>query len=472
MCIINRPESMPLFSSTGTFFVSFTPKPISNPYSIPWPHVSLPNFHRKFLLPKAASLSGSAADFPEQVAGETYGKRKRRSSVAGIEQDELVDPAELAEPDSVFFEFNGVNIHHKIIHHQEGNTEQTGNDTEMAKIGLPMILLHGFGASVFSWDLVMKPLARILRSRVLAFDRPAFGLTSRVFLKDTSVPNPYSMAFSVLATVSFIEMLGMGKAILLGHSAGCLVAVNTYFEAPEKVAALILVAPAIVAPLVLTKQNKENETGENQQRGDPTRNESKDNLLLRIWKGLNNFGEFIAAFVARIFKGIKDLIGSIYTKLVVMVLRSSLAVLLVRMVMNKFGILAIRNAWYDATQVTDHVLKGYTKPLKAKGWEKALLEFTIAMLTDSSSKSKPPLTKRLSEIKCPVLIITGDTDRLVPSWNAERLSRAIPNSTFEVIKNCGHVPQEEKSEEFLTVVEKFLRITFGQQHGWLQQQVT
>lgn len=60
-----------------------------------------------------------------------------------------------------------------------------------------------------------------------------------------------------------------------------------------------------------------------------------------------------------------------------------------------------------------------------------------------------------------MLIVTGDTDRLVPSWNAERLSRAIPNSTFEVIKNCGHLPHEEKVDEFLSVVERFLQRVFG-----------
>lgn len=41
------------------------------------------------------------------------------------------------------------------------------------------------------------------------------------------------------------------------------------------------------------------------------------------------------------------------------------------------------------------------QPLRAKGWEKALLEYTIAMLTDSASKSVPPLRKRLAEITCP-----------------------------------------------------------------------
>jgi hypothetical protein len=29
--------------------------------------------------------------------------------------------------------------------------------------------------------------------------------------------------------------------------------------------------------------------------------------------------------------------------------------------MDKFGILAVRNAWYDPSKVTDHVIQGYTK---------------------------------------------------------------------------------------------------------------
>lgn len=60
-----------------------------------------------------------------------------------------------------------------------------------------------------------------------------------------------------------------------------------------------------------------------------------------------------------------------------------------------------------------------------------------------------------------MLVVTGDTDRLVPAWNTERVARAIPGATFEVIKNCGHLPQEERVEEFLSVVERFLRRAFG-----------
>jgi predicted alpha/beta hydrolase family esterase len=60
-----------------------------------------------------------------------------------------------------------------------------------------------------------------------------------------------------------------------------------------------------------------------------------------------------------------------------------------------------------------------------------------------------------------VLVVTGDTDRIVPAWNAERVAHAIPGARFEVIKGSGHLPQEERPEEFLLVVERFLQTVFG-----------
>lgn len=56
-----------------------------------------------------------------------------------------------------------------------------------------------------------------------------------------------------------------------------------------------------------------------------------------------------------------------------------------------------------------------------------------------------------------VLVVTGDKDRLVPVWNSKRISEAIPGSSFEVMKECGHIPHEEKPDEFLTIVARFLK---------------
>jgi hypothetical protein len=152
-------------------------------------------------------------------------RQRRRRSVAGIDQDELLDPEALADPDSSFFELNGVRLHHKVCSHEdEDSSSDQSSDVTVSeagrhRVGLPILLLHGFGASVFSWSRVMRPLARIAGAKVLAFDRPAFGLTSRAsWSGDDSKPlNPYSMAFSVMATLAFIDYLGVEKAVIVGY---------------------------------------------------------------------------------------------------------------------------------------------------------------------------------------------------------------------------------------------------------------
>ncbi|MCL7038646.1 hypothetical protein MKW94_024643, partial [Papaver nudicaule] len=418
---------------------------------------------------KAASSAG-AADYNEQMLGSK--KKKKSQKIAGIEQDELLDPVELADPDSCFCEFKGVHIHYKVAG-EEGTEENGANvlsvnqdplnidQPSKKRNGFPMVLLHGFGASLFSWDRVLKPLAQCIGSKVIAFDRPAFGLTSRIFNEpktansstqssgeetDLQPLNPYCMTFSVLTTMYFINLLVAEKIILVGHSAGSLVAVNTYFEAPERVAALILVAPAFAAPLSsppkLVKENHQ-ET-ENQANDDGSRSKVGSNPFRKIMDVLSKISTYITLAVTGTLKAIAKIANSLFKKALKSILRTSFAAALIRIVIDKFGIAGVKNAWYDRSQVTDDILQGYTKPLKTKGWDKALLEFVVAMLTDSESESNPPLSQRLKDISCPVLIVTGDTDRLVPSWNAVRVSRAIPGSHLVVIKNCGHLPQEEK----------------------------
>lgn len=149
------------------------------------------------------------------------GVQSKEEMEAGTEQD----PMNLADPDSCFCEFQGVLIHHKVFDPQTLSDDvpiTSQDDQGTRKAEFPMILLHGFGASVFSWNRVMKPLARLVRSKVLAFDRPAFGLTARILHPFSGTPNdakplnPYSMVYSVLTTLYFIDFLAAEKAILVG----------------------------------------------------------------------------------------------------------------------------------------------------------------------------------------------------------------------------------------------------------------
>ncbi|KAL1533047.1 hypothetical protein AAHA92_32987 [Salvia divinorum] len=420
----------------------------------------------KFVVRASASAPPLGGDYSEKPT-----QKARR--IAGIDHDEIEDPSSLADSDSCFCTFNGVQIHHKIFDAElSEDTLQKGlaphSPNYRKRVSYPMILLHGFGASVYSWSQVMKPLAKATGSKVLAFDRPAFGLTSRVApvkqplsgSQDSRPLNPYSMMFSVLATKYFIDFLAADKAILVGHSAGALVALNTYFEAPEHVAALILVAPAILAPFAMKSAVKENQKGtDNQNQGKSSDLNMTRNFLFRLGRVISGLTKYIIEAIMNVIKGMGGMIKSLYQKALSAILRSAFGVTLIRMIIDISGTQAVRSAWYDSKQVSDDVLQGYTKPLRVKGWDRALVEYTVALLTDSLSKSND---KRLSEISCPVLIVTGDTDRLVPSWNSERLSRAIPGSAFELIKNCGHLPQEEKAEEFLSIVDKFVQRVFGE----------
>ncbi|XP_073124154.1 uncharacterized protein [Henckelia pumila] len=375
-----------------------------------------PSSKRKFLAKASASASsfpplrGAGAEYSEQLFGAKPNNRKQ--SIAGTDQEEIEDPTLLADPDSCFCEFNGVQFHHKLCDSEFPalKTLEEGTSSLTERIGFPLILLHGFGSSVFSWNRVMKPLAQITGSKVLAFDRPAFGLTSRVnAIKDSSMNNkngtplnPYSMMFSVLATVFFISFLAAEKVVLVGHSAGSLVAVDTYFEAPERVAALILVSPAIVAPFFTRNARKDDQAGiDNSTKGNITNSTTPATLFLILRKILLKLTKYIADTIVSIVKGIGIMVNSLYKKALSATLRSSVGVMLIRMIIDKFGISAIRASWYDSNQISENVLRGYTKPLTIKGWDRALVEYTVAMLTDEASNLKPPLAERLKDISCP-----------------------------------------------------------------------
>lgn len=59
-----------------------------------------------------------------------------------------------------------------------------------------VVLLHGFGGGVFSWRHVMSTVAREVGCRVVAFDRPGWGLTSRPRRSEweqKGLPNPYDL---------------------------------------------------------------------------------------------------------------------------------------------------------------------------------------------------------------------------------------------------------------------------------------
>lgn len=132
-----------------------------------------------------------------------------------------VPPAVLADADSQFVDIDGLQVHYKL----EGQGEPA------------LVLLHGFGASTFSWREVMPSLSRL--GTTVAFDRPAFGLTERLLEGEWQGQNPYSLEAQADQTVALMDHLGLSQAVLVGNSAGGTVAVVTALRHPERVQALV-----------------------------------------------------------------------------------------------------------------------------------------------------------------------------------------------------------------------------------------
>ncbi len=53
---------------------------------------------------------------------------------------------------------------------------------------------------------------------------------------------------------------------------------------------------------------------------------------------------------------------------------------------------------------------------------------------------------RLDRIRCPVLLVWGERDRMVYATGSERVLREVPASRMETIEHCGHCPQVEAPE--------------------------
>lgn len=63
-----------------------------------------------------------------------------------------------------------------------------------------------------------------------------------------------------------------------------------------------------------------------------------------------------------------------------------------------------------------------------------------------------------ARITQPTLLVWGEHDRDIPLREGERLHALLPNSRLVVFENCGHLPPEERPEEFAGLVAGFCQV--------------
>lgn len=215
--------------------------------------------------------------------------------------ENVQSPQSLADPDSQFVEINDIDVHYK----QSGSGEPV------------FILLHGFGASTFSWREVMEPLAD--SGTVIAYDRPAFGLTERPL--EWEGDNPYTQESNIELLLGLMDSLGVEEAVLMGNSAGGTVATAFTLAYPERVTALIEVDAAIYQTM-------------------------PDSAFLD-WLLQTPQLDRIGPLIARRLGGSQG---------------------------DEF----LESAWHDPEKITPEIIEGYRQPLKVENWDRALWEHTQA----------------------------------------------------------------------------------------------
>jgi non-heme chloroperoxidase len=102
-------------------------------------------------------------------------------------------------------------------------------------IGHPLILLHGYTDSWFSYSRVLPLLS-------LAYH--TYALSQRGHGDSERPESGYTMPDLAADAVAFMDVMDLPQATLVGHSMGSLVAQEIALAAPERVARLILVGSA------------------------------------------------------------------------------------------------------------------------------------------------------------------------------------------------------------------------------------
>ena len=102
--------------------------------------------------------------------------------------------------------------------------------------GVPVVLLHGLGASMYAWRKNIAPIAAA-GFRVIAFDNRGFGFSGKP-------PTGYDNASYVRLAVALLDSLHLADAVFIGHSMGGAIGAEVAIDHAQRVRGLVLIGAA------------------------------------------------------------------------------------------------------------------------------------------------------------------------------------------------------------------------------------
>ncbi|MBL8119381.1 MAG: alpha/beta hydrolase [Anaerolineae bacterium] len=303
------------------------------------------------------------------------------SSVAA--QGDYAEPSALADEDGKFVMVNEASVYYL----DRGPAD-----------GEPVVLLHGFLGSVIDWTNTIPALTEA-GYRVIAFDRPPFGLS------DKRTDLDYSTKAMSELTAGLLDELEITQAALVGHSAGGLVAADFTLRYPDRVTRLVLVDAAIGL--------MDADAGED------------SNQAAGAFGFLSNVdpdSPLAQAAVSAFFNS--DFAASLMTQSV-----------------------------NDASMLDSSLLELRMRGLRVRGWEGGLLAFT----RDAQKPESQFDLDLLRNLEVPTLLIWGEADAIVPIAVGERLREFLPDETWITYPDVGHIPMDEATAQMNADLLKFLQ---------------
>jgi pimeloyl-ACP methyl ester carboxylesterase len=267
--------------------------------------------------------------------------------------------------------------------------------------GPPIVFVHGLGGSHLNWALIGSALAK--GRRAVALDLRGFGLTP-------GSPRSTSIRSNVRLLDAFIREIVGGPAVLVGNSMGGVISVLQTHNNPSSVAGLVLVDPAL--PPVSTRPD------------------------LRV----------AGMFATYLLPGL----GGLYMRLA----QSRLPA--------RQQVRRMHNLVFADPRRADPKLEEVSVALveqrrQIRGKEESFLGATRSLMRFLARPDR--YRDIMAGIAAPVLLISGDADRLVPIAAARRVAAANPKWDTVFMADVGHTPQLERPAAVIDAVSTWLART-------------
>jgi pimeloyl-ACP methyl ester carboxylesterase len=397
----------------------------------------------------AVALGAAAAALTAAVAREAQA------------QAVLLPSEEAADADSRFADAAGVRVHYKLRRARDA-AAGAGAAARPARL---LACCHGMGANEASFTLrgALDALAQRCAAVALAHDAVGFGLTARpADVAAYGLARGAAVANALVAAVAAAEG-GAPQRVLIGHSLGGLLAVRAAEAAAQAgapYAALILVAPAVFAPLGAAPADAAADADAAAAAAAAAGAQPRALRALRA----------VALALAQLLLGA---LAAAASPLALAALRSA-----VRSVPFWRG--GLRQAYVAKAQVDAALIDAYRRPAAVRGWDDGMLRFVasrllpggpaaiLAAAAAAAAREPPPQQPRasaalaaLARAGTPVLILHGDGDALVPLRNSVALAARTPGARLVVLRGVGHSPQEEAPAAFVEAVGSFLDEALG-----------